>query len=63
MIDEIVQLLDENKIPERERFIIVTPRIKAMLLKSSKFIDASQYGSPDAILNGEIGGLLVSLSR
>ncbi|MFI9598177.1 phage capsid protein [Nonomuraea sp. NPDC052265] len=55
VVDEIVLTLDESKIPESQRFIIVTPRIKSMLLKSSKFIDASQYGSSDAIQNGEIG--------
>ncbi|MEU4718390.1 phage capsid protein [Nonomuraea dietziae] len=55
VVDNVVQELDDNDIPEDQRFLIVTPRIKAMLLKSSKFTDASQYGSDEPIRNGEIG--------
>ena len=55
IVDEVVQTLDNNDVPEDQRFIIVTPRIKAMLLKSARFTDASQYGSTEPIQNGEIG--------
>ncbi|MFD8532112.1 N4-gp56 family major capsid protein [Streptosporangium canum] len=55
IVDDLVTVLDENKIPEDGRFLIVTPRIKAMLLKSARFIDASQYGSSEPIRNGVIG--------
>ncbi|MEW9555248.1 phage capsid protein [Nonomuraea sp. NPDC050783] len=65
VVDNVVQALDNNDVPEDRRFLIVTPRLKAMLLKSPKFIDASQYGSTDAIMNGEIGrfaGLTVQMT-
>jgi N4-gp56 family major capsid protein len=55
IVDNVVQTLDDNDIPAEDRFLIVTPRIKAMLLKSSKFLDASAYGSNEPIQNGEIG--------
>ncbi|GGP84460.1 phage major capsid protein [Streptosporangium pseudovulgare] len=65
IVDDIVTVLDENRIPEDGRFLVVTPRVKAMLLKSSRFIDASQYGSSEPIRNGVIGrfaGFTVQMS-
>ena len=36
-------------------YLLVHPDQEADLLKDTKFIDASKYGSPDVLLNGEIG--------
>ncbi|MER5651220.1 N4-gp56 family major capsid protein [Streptosporangium sp. NPDC002524] len=65
IVDEIITVLDEAKIPEDGRFLIVTPKVKATLLKSNRFLDASAYGSNDPIFNGVVGrlaGFTVSMS-
>jgi N4-gp56 family major capsid protein len=36
-------------------FVLINPAQMGDLLKSSKFIDASQYGDREALVNGEIG--------
>lgn len=37
------------------KFLVIHPDVLGGLLKSTMFIDASKYGSNEAILNGEIG--------
>jgi N4-gp56 family major capsid protein len=49
------KLLDDQDVPEGDRFLVVNPEQESELLALAAFIDASQYGARDALLNGEIG--------
>ena len=49
------KLLDDQDIPEGDRFLVVNPEQESELLALAAFIDARQYGARDALLNGEIG--------
>jgi N4-gp56 family major capsid protein len=49
------KLLDDQDVPENERFLLINPEQESELLALAAFIDASQYGSREALLNGEIG--------
>lgn len=48
-------LLDQQDVPEDNRFFAVNPAEEKTLLDDSSFIDASKYGSSRPIQNGEIG--------
>lgn len=50
--------LDNKDVPQGGRWLTVSPDVYALLLQSSKFIDASQYGSNQPITNGEVGKVL-----
>ncbi len=47
--------LNDNDVPQEDRFLALPPAQEAAMLKISSFIDASQYGSNEPIMNGEIG--------
>ena len=47
--------LDDQLVPQGDRFLAVPPAQEAAMLKIDSFIDASKYGSNDPIINGEIG--------
>jgi N4-gp56 family major capsid protein len=52
---EAAKLLDLQNVPASDRFFLINPNQKAEIMALSDFIDASKYGSPSAIQNGEIG--------
>lgn len=52
---EAVGLLDDQNVPESDRFLAVNPKQHRQLLALGDFIDASKYGSNQPIMNGEIG--------
>lgn len=59
-LDDILearQLLREANVPMNgmDNFIAISPAQEKQMLKMDSFIDASKYGSPDVLLNGEIG--------
>jgi len=45
-------LMDQVNLPAEQRFVIVPPWVKGLLLQNSTFVTASK---PDAVLNGQIG--------
>ena len=45
-------LMDQVNLPSENRFIVVPPWVKGLLLQNSSFVTAAK---PDAVLNGEIG--------
>ena len=45
-------LMDQVNLPAEQRFIVVPPWVKGLLLQNSSFVTAAK---PDAVLNGEIG--------
>lgn len=47
--------LDEANVPTEGRFAVVTPAIHALLMNSTKFLDASASGSTEPLLNGRVG--------
>lgn len=49
------KLLDDQDVPEGDRFLVINPEQESELLALSAFIDASQYGGREPLLNGEIG--------
>ncbi len=49
------KLLDDQDVPEGDRFMVVNPEQESELLALSAFIDASAYGARDPLQNGEIG--------
>jgi N4-gp56 family major capsid protein len=51
------KLLDDQNVPDEDRFMVVNPAQEAELLDIDGFVDADKYGSRDAKLNGEIGRL------
>lgn len=48
-------LLDEQNVPEEDRFCLISPRQKKQVLQIEQLIDTSRYGSDRAIMKGEIG--------
>jgi hypothetical protein len=52
---EACGLLDDQNVPESDRFLAVNPKQHRQLLALGDFIDASKYGSNQPIMNGEIG--------
>jgi len=60
---DLAVLMDQVNLPAEQRFVIVPPWIKGLLLQNSTFVTASK---PDAVLNGEIGqiaGLRILVSN
>lgn len=51
------KLMDEQKLPQGDRYLIVTPNIKHAILAFSEVSDASKFGSAEAIQKGYIGEL------
>lgn len=51
------KLLDDQNVPDDDRFLVVNPEQEAELLDIDGFVDADKYGSTSAKLNGEIGRL------
>lgn len=51
------KLLDEQKLPQADRYLVVTPAIKHAILAFSEVSDASKFGNSDAIQKGYIGEL------
>jgi Phage capsid protein len=51
------QRLDEQKLPQSDRFLLVTPAIKAAILAFSEVSNASAFGQPGATMNGQVGEL------
>ncbi len=49
------KFLDDNLVPNDDRFLALPPAQEAAMLKIDNFIDASKYGSNEPIMNGEIG--------
>jgi N4-gp56 family major capsid protein len=47
--------LDEANVPNEERFLLVSPKQEAEMLRVEGFVDASKYGSNEPVVNGEIG--------
>ena len=45
-------LMDQVNLPAEQRFVVVPPWVKGLLLQNSTFVTASK---PDAVLNGQIG--------
>lgn len=51
------KLLDEQKLPQSDRYLIVTPTIKHAILAFSEVSSASAFGNSDGIQKGQIGEL------
>ncbi len=51
------KLLDQQKLPQSDRYLIVTPAIKHALLAFSEVSSASAFGNSDGIQKGQIGEL------
>lgn len=51
------KLLDQQKLPQSDRYLVVTPAIKHAILAFSEVSPASAFGNADAIQNGYIGQL------
>jgi len=52
---EARKLLDDEKVPAKDRFLVIPPAQEKALLLIDDFVDASKYGSKSAIQNGELG--------
>lgn len=48
-------VLDEANVPTEGRWAVVTPAIHALLMNSTKFLDASASGSTESLRNGFVG--------
>ena len=55
-ITELAELLDEDNIPAEERFLVIPPRIKTLLLQSEEFTRATTLGDK-VVQNGYIGNI------
>lgn len=55
-IADMAQLLDEDNIPAEGRHLVITPKVKTLLLKSEEFTRASSLGD-NIIQNGYIGNV------
>ena len=49
------KLLDDNKVPANDRFLALPPAQEKAMLLIDDFVDASKYGSNEAVMNGELG--------
>ena len=49
------RLLDNQDVPEDDRFMLINPEQESELLALQAFYDASQYGAREGLMNGEIG--------
>lgn len=60
------KLLDIQKAPQSDRYLVVTPNIKQAILSLSEVSDASKFGNSSAIQNGviaEVCGFKVKVSN
>jgi N4-gp56 family major capsid protein len=48
-------VLDTNNVPSEGRWAVITPAFHALLMDTPKFLDASQSGSTEPLLNGRVG--------
>lgn len=49
------KLLNDQKLPRTDRFLVVSTAQEAEMLQIDNFIRADAYGSPESLRNGEIG--------
>ena len=49
------KLLNDQDVPDDERFMVISTAQEAELLDIDQFVSAEKYGSRDALLNGELG--------
>lgn len=54
-INEARRVLNANNVPQSDRFLILPPGQEKAMLNIDNFIKADEYGSREALLNGEIG--------
>jgi hypothetical protein len=54
-ITRMIQELDDNDVPEDDRFLAINPKQKKEIFDISDFIDASKFGSDQMIRRGQIG--------
>jgi len=47
--------LDDLKVPQNDRFLVIPPAQEKIMLEISDFVDASKYGTNEAVMNGELG--------
>jgi len=57
-IAEARKLLNMQRVPMGDRYLLIPPAQEKAMLVLADFIDAAKYGNPDAIQNGEIGRVL-----
>lgn len=57
LLRSAVKALDENKVPQTDRWLIVNPEIKQHLLGKDEIQDASKAGMNTALVNGEFSNL------
>lgn len=53
---DLSQLLDEDNIPSEDRALVITPKVKNLLLKSTEFTRATTLGD-NVVQNGYIGNV------
>jgi N4-gp56 family major capsid protein len=51
------KLLDDQNVPEDDRYMLISTEQEAELLDIAGFVEADKYGSRESLLNGEIGRL------
>jgi N4-gp56 family major capsid protein len=57
--DDIANAIKELRVDEHNgKYLIIHPKCEVSLLKNSNFIDASNYGGREVVMNGEIGKYL-----
>jgi hypothetical protein len=58
--DYVVSMLEnlDIKTAPQDRFLFISPRMRSLLLRDPKFIDAAHYGGNAVIPNGAIGTIL-----
>jgi len=56
MIADAIRIIETNNFVAK--YIVINPYQKATLLKDSQFVNASEYGSNEVVLKGEIGTYL-----
>ena len=54
-ITECRKLLNIQKVPQMDRYLLICPSQEKNMLGISNFIKANEYGAREALLNGEIG--------
>lgn len=55
-ITELSEMLDEDNIPAEERFLVIPPKVKTLLLQSDEFTRATSLGD-QVVQNGYIGNI------
>lgn len=54
-IVSMIVALDDNEVPEDDRFLAINPEQKGDIMNISDFLDASKFGSDRIVQKGEIG--------